>query len=129
MSAIKSLHNNLQASIDIKQTLIEKNPLLQSFEQSVGTVYDSYRSGGWLYIAGNGVQAADAQHLVAALVSNLGHNRAALPAEALTTYSSISTAIGNDYAFEHIFLKQLIAKLKENDIFLALLSPADLKIY
>jgi D-sedoheptulose 7-phosphate isomerase len=43
--------------------------------------------------------------LVAALVSNLGHNRVALPAEALTTYSSISTAIGNDYDFEHIFLK------------------------
>jgi len=43
--------------------------------------------------------------LVAALVSNLGHNRAALPAEALTTDSSISTAIGNDYAFEYIFSK------------------------
>jgi D-sedoheptulose 7-phosphate isomerase len=54
------------------------------------------------------------------IVSKLAHDRAPLPAEALTTDSSILTAIGNDYGFEHIFSRQLIAKLKENDIFLGI---------
>ena len=67
--------------------------------------------------------------MAAEFVSKLAHDRAPLPAEALTTDSSILTAIGNDYGFEHIFSRQLIAKLKENDIFLALPPPADRQIY
>jgi D-sedoheptulose 7-phosphate isomerase len=81
---------------------------------------ESYYSCGRLYIAGNGGSAADAQHLAAEFVSKLAHDRAPLPAEALTTNSSILTAIGNNYGFEHVFSRQLIAKLKENDIFLGI---------
>ncbi len=80
----------------------------------------SYRGGGRLYIAGNGGSAADAQHLAAEFVSKLAQDREPLPAEALTTDSSILTAIANDYGFEHVFSRQLIAKLKVNDIFLGI---------
>jgi D-sedoheptulose 7-phosphate isomerase len=126
---MESLKNNLQASIDAKQELIENKFLLSLFSQSVNLVLDSYSRGGRLYIAGNGGSAADAQHLAAEFVSKLAHDRAPLPAEALTTDSSILTAIGNDYGFEHVFSRQLIAKLKVNDIFWELLLLVVLQIY
>jgi D-sedoheptulose 7-phosphate isomerase len=120
MNPLDSLLNNLQASIDAKQAFLSCDHSLQLFERCVVAVIDSYQSGGRLYIAGNGGSAADAQHLAAEFVSKLAHDRAPLPAEALTTDSSILTAIGNDYGFEHVFSRQLTAKLKENDIFLGI---------
>ena len=120
MNPLESLLNNIHASIDAKQAFLRCDHSLQLFERCVVAVLDSYQSGGRLYIAGNGGSAADAQHLAAEFVSKLAHDRAPLPAEALTTDSSILTAIGNDYGFEHIFSRQLIAKLKENDIFLGI---------
>ena len=117
MNPLESLQNKIHASIDAKQAFLRRDHSLQLFERCLVTILDSYQSGGRLYIAGNGGSAADAQHLAAEFVSKLAHDRAPLQAEALTTDSSILTAIGNDYGFEHIFSRQLIAKLKENDIF------------
>jgi D-sedoheptulose 7-phosphate isomerase len=92
--------------------------LMECFERAAESVAQSYREGGRLYIAGNGGSAADAQHLAAEFVSKLARDRNPLPAEAITTDSSILTAIGNDYGFEHIFSRQLAAKLTSKDMFL-----------
>ena len=71
-------------------------------------------------IAGNGGSAADAQHFAAEIVGRFGKERPAMPAIALTTDTSILTAIANDYGFEKIFSRQIEALAKPGDIFFAI---------
>jgi D-sedoheptulose 7-phosphate isomerase len=93
---------------------------LAIFDAAVNRVISSYRSGGRLYVAGNGGSAADSQHLVAEFVSKLSFDRNPLPAEALTVDTSVLTAIGNDYGFQYVFSRQLSAKAGLQDIFLGI---------
>jgi D-sedoheptulose 7-phosphate isomerase len=78
------------------------------------------KSGHKLMVAGNGGSAADAQHLVAEFVSRLVEDRPAMRAVALTTDSSILTAIGNDYGFERVFARQIEAIGQRGDIFMGI---------
>ena len=78
---------------------------------------DALKSGRKLMVAGNGGSAADAQHLVAEFVSRLVDDRPAMRAVALTTDSSILTAIGNDYGFERVFARQIEAIGQRGDVF------------
>jgi D-sedoheptulose 7-phosphate isomerase len=71
-------------------------------------------------VAGNGGSAADAQHLVAEFVSRLTVNRPAMRAIALTTDTSILTAIGNDYDYNNIFERQIEAIGQTGDVFLGI---------
>lgn len=74
------------------------------------------RSGGKLLLFGNGGSAADSQHLAAEFVGRFVAERAGLPAIALTTDSSILTAVGNDYGFEQIFARQVEALGRPGDV-------------
>jgi D-sedoheptulose 7-phosphate isomerase len=94
--------------------------VLAEFSRAVDATVACYQRGNRIYIAGNGGSAADAQHLAAEFVSKLARDRAPLPAEALTTDSSILTAIGNDYGFEHVFSRQLKGKAVAGDMFLGI---------
>ena len=76
---------------------------------AAGLVEDCLRTGGKLLFMGNGGSAADAQHLAAEFVGRFVLERRALPAIALTTDSSILTAIGNDYGFDVVFSRQIEA--------------------
>lgn len=76
------------------------------------------KSGGKLLLAGNGGSAADAQHIAGEFVSRYAFDRPALPAIALTTDTSIITAIGNDYGYETLFARQVQAHGLEGDIFI-----------
>jgi D-sedoheptulose 7-phosphate isomerase len=78
------------------------------------------RSGNKLLFAGNGGSAADAQHLAGELVSRLNFERAGLAALALTTDSSVLTAVGNDYGYNCVFARQLNALGAAGDIFFAI---------
>jgi D-sedoheptulose 7-phosphate isomerase len=78
------------------------------------------RAGGKLLFFGNGGSAADAQHLAAEFVGRFVRERAGLPAIALTTDSSILTAVGNDYGFEQIFARQVQALGRPNDVAIAI---------
>jgi D-sedoheptulose 7-phosphate isomerase len=80
----------------------------------------SLKAGHKLMVAGNGGSAADAQHLVAEFVSRLVNDRPALRAIAITTDSSILTAIGNDYGYECTFARQIEALGQPGDVFLAI---------
>jgi D-sedoheptulose 7-phosphate isomerase len=80
----------------------------------------SLRAGGKLLFAGNGGSAADAQHWAAELVSRFQKERPGLAAIALTTDSSILTAIGNDYGFERVFARQVEALGAPGDVFVAI---------
>lgn len=78
------------------------------------------KSGHKLMVAGNGGSAADAQHMVAEFVSRLVADRPAMRAIALTTDSSILTAVGNDYGYECVFARQLEALAQPGDVFFAI---------
>ena len=78
------------------------------------------REGHKLLVAGNGGSAADAQHIAAEFVSRLMYDRAPLPSIALTTDTSGLTAIGNDYGFEMIFERQVLALGQKGDVFLGI---------
>ncbi|GAB7028362.1 D-sedoheptulose 7-phosphate isomerase [Geotalea toluenoxydans] len=77
---------------------------------------DALGNGKKLLVMGNGGSAADAQHLVAELVGRFKMERRGLPAIALTTDTSILTAIGNDYGFENIFSRQIEALARPGDV-------------
>lgn len=75
---------------------------------------------GQLFLCGNGGSAADAQHIAAEFVSRFFKERRGLAAEALSTNTSIMTAIGNDYSYERVFARQIEAKGKTGDILIGI---------
>jgi D-sedoheptulose 7-phosphate isomerase len=81
-----------------------------------GIFVEVFRGGKKLLVMGNGGSAADAQHLAAELVGRFRRERKALPAIALSTDTSILTAIGNDYGFESVFRRQVEALAVEGDV-------------
>lgn len=76
-------------------------------------------NGGKILLAGNGGSAADAQHIAGELVSRFAFDRPGLPAIALTTDTSILTAIGNDYGYDKLFARQVQAHAQKGDVFIA----------
>ena len=88
-------------------------------------VANSLRAGNKLIIFGNGGSAAHAQHIAAEFVGRYMAEREALSAIALTTDTSVLTAIGNDYGFEHIFSRQIRALAKRGDVALAISTSGD----
>jgi len=88
-------------------------PILREISQAI---IDCFKRGGKLYVCGNGGSAADAQHIAAELVGRYKINRKPLPCIALTTDSSTLTAVGNDYAFEYIFARQIEGLLSPEDM-------------
>jgi D-sedoheptulose 7-phosphate isomerase len=81
---------------------------------------EALKAGRKLMVAGNGGSAADAQHLVAEFVSRLVQDRPALRAVALTTDTSILTAVGNDYGYERVFARQIEAIGQRGDVFMGI---------
>jgi D-sedoheptulose 7-phosphate isomerase len=77
---------------------------------------EAFREGNKVLIFGNGGSAADAQHLAAEFVNRFQVERPPLPAIALTTDTSILTAVGNDYDFQEVFVKQLQALGRKGDV-------------
>lgn len=103
----------LAESARIKSELAKETDLIiQIAEAFIAT----YQRGGKVILFGNGGSAADAQHIAAELVGRFKKERAALPAIALTTNTSILTALANDYSFDDIFARQVEAMAKEGDL-------------
>jgi D-sedoheptulose 7-phosphate isomerase len=88
---------------------------------------EAMKAGRKLMVCGNGGSAADSQHLVAEFVSRLTVDRPALRAVALTTDSSILTAIGNDYSYDNVFERQVEALGLEGDVLLAISTSGNSK--
>jgi D-sedoheptulose 7-phosphate isomerase len=87
---------------------------------AAAAIVASLRAGGKLLVFGNGGSASDAQHVAAELVGRFQHERVALAAVALTTDTSVLTSIGNDYAFDRIFARQIDALGRPGDVALAI---------
>lgn len=120
----------------IKQAIAEsislKSDLLsESGEKFISQVSDlivsSINDGGKILICGNGGSAADAQHFAAEFVGRFMKDRKPLPAIALTTDTSILTAIGNDYGFDSVFIRQVDALCTSKDILIGISTSGNSK--
>jgi D-sedoheptulose 7-phosphate isomerase len=98
----------------------DDSKLLAAIHGIAETITAAFRDGQKLLIAGNGGSAADAQHIAGEFLSRLNFDRNPLPAVALTTDSSVLTAIGNDYGFDRTFERQVRGLGKPGDIFIAI---------
>lgn len=92
--------------------------LLERTQQAALAVIKCLRNDGKVLIAGNGGSAADAQHIAGEFVSRFAFDRPGLAAIALTTDTSILTAIGNDYGYERLFVRQVQALGRHGDVFI-----------
>ena len=107
----------------LDRTLIAAIALHEHMRQHAQPVLDAaaavsaaIRAGGKLLLFGNGGSAADAQHVAAEFVGRFQRERAAMAAVALTTDSSVLTSIGNDYAFDRVFARQVEALGRKGDV-------------
>lgn len=114
------IRRQLQLSVDTLTKVLNDDSVHKSLLEAARVTSDAMHNGRKLLVCGNGGSAADTQHLVAELVVRLTVDRPALRAIALTTDSSIFTAIGNDYGFDHIFSRQVEALGQPGDVLLAI---------
>ncbi|HEX8956846.1 MAG TPA: SIS domain-containing protein, partial [Burkholderiaceae bacterium] len=94
--------------------------LAQPIAEAIELMFTALSNGNKILACGNGGSAADCQHFAAELVGRFERERLPLPAMALTTDTSIMTAVGNDYSFNDIFTKQVQAFGQSGDVLLAL---------
>jgi phosphoheptose isomerase len=94
----------------------DPRPLLDA----AAAIVDALGRGGKLLLFGNGGSAADAQHVAAELVGRFQRERVALAAVALTTDTSVLTSVGNDYAFDRVFARQVEALGRHGDVALGI---------
>ena len=117
---VQNIKQEVQHSIETKQLMLENIPLLTMIEDVIRVITQAYERGGKTMLAGNGGSAADAQHIAAELVNKLCFDRPALASIALTTDTSILTAIVNDSAIEFMFSRQVEANGKPDDVFIGI---------
>lgn len=107
----------LQESIDTKKALLSAN--LDVIREIADVIIKAYKDKRCVYLIGNGGSAADAQHIAGELIGRFKINRRPLPAIALTTDTSVITAIANDFGYETCFARQIEALAKPGDVLLA----------
>jgi D-sedoheptulose 7-phosphate isomerase len=124
---IDLVRRQLTQSINTMTKVLHDETIHAAVVEAGRITADAMKSGHKLLVCGNGGSAADAQHLVAEFVARLTIDRPALRAIALTTDSSILTAVGNDHSFDHIFERQVEALGQPGDVLLAISTSGNSK--
>jgi len=110
------IRSSLTESAALFGQLAADGSLTENIAHIAERCIESLNAGNKVLFAGNGGSAADCQHLAAELVGRFAYDRPGLPAIALTTDTSILTAVGNDYGFEQIFARQVQALGRPGDV-------------
>jgi D-sedoheptulose 7-phosphate isomerase len=112
------MQSDFKAALDDLAALARRiaDDMGPQLDRALGMVQETVSRGGTIYFCGNGGSAADAQHLATEYVVRFSRNRRAYPAVALTTDSSLLTAAGNDFGFDHIFARQVDALGRAGDL-------------
>ena len=123
---------NLKKSIEIsilESTKIIKNSSIHisEIEESINQIIKCLKNGKKIIIFGNGGSAADAQHIVAEFIGRFRLERKSLPAIALTSNSSILTALANDYSYNTIFSRQCEALVEKGDVVIGISTSGNSK--
>lgn len=114
------IQDEVLKTVTTLQLLLNEDQVTGEVERIAQVCCSALRAGNKILFAGNGGSAADAQHLAGELVSRFNFDRPGLAAFALTTDTSVLTAIGNDYGYEKVFARQLNAVGNRGDVFFAI---------
>lgn len=112
-----AIRREITKAVDIFTAIRTDDALLDKVAGFARTIVRALEAGNKVLIAGNGGSAADAQHIAGEFVSRFNFDRPGLPAFALTTDTSVMTAIGNDYGYEKLFSRQVQAVGAKGDVF------------
>jgi len=107
--------------------LMESKKISSEIQKAIEVIIKCYRNGNKVVIFGNGGSAADSQHMAAEFIGRYLLERKSLPAIALTTDTSIITALGNDYSFENIFSRQCESIVTKGDVIIAISTSGNSK--
>ncbi|MCY9664838.1 D-sedoheptulose 7-phosphate isomerase [Paenibacillus alginolyticus] len=121
------INNQIRDSYELKKTILNNSELTNLIKVVSELAVNVYKKGNKTLIAGNGGSAADAQHIAGEFVSRFYFDRPGLPSIALTTDTSILTAIGNDYGYEELFARQIQANGVEGDMFIGISTSGNSK--
>ena len=113
------IESEIKKTSYVLDLIVSDQDFIKNIENIVASIVKSFKSGGKVFLAGNGGSAADAQHIAGEFVSRFMFDRPGLPAIALTTDTSILTAVGNDYGYEHVFSRQIDVLANKGDVFLS----------
>lgn len=116
---IEKVRAQLAEASDLLVAMCREEALIANIASIASLCVQALKSDNKILLAGNGGSAGDAQHIAGELVSRFAFDRPGLPAIALTTDTSILTAIGNDYGYEKLFSRQIQALGRAGDVFIA----------
>ena len=117
---IDKIKSKLQASIDLKTSLLSNKAILEAIEKITEEIITCYKHDGKVLWCGNGGSAADAQHLSAELTGRYYYDRPPLFSEALHVNTSYLTAVANDYSYGEIYSRLVKAMGRKGDILIGL---------
>lgn len=120
MNSLELIKNRVEASIAVKQQLLNNENLLKQIAEVSNIITQSLKKGGKLLLCGNGGSAADAQHIAAEFTGRFYKEREPLFAEALHVNSSYMTAVSNDYGFHLAYQRLVKAKGKKGDVLIGI---------
>ena len=112
--------HQLEEAYEVKKRILEDEALVSVIEAVALRCVEVYKAGCKTLIAGNGGSAADAQHIAAEFVGRFSIERSSLPSIALTTDTSMLTAIANDYGYENVFRRQIQGQGMRGDMFIGI---------
>lgn len=116
---IERIRSEIAETEHLMSSIAASSALLSSIAAAAEICIAALRADGKIMLVGNGGSAADAQHIAGELVSRFAFDRPGLPAIALTTDTSILTAIGNDYGYTELFARQIQALGRPGDVLIA----------
>ncbi len=117
---IEFISDEIRKRIKLKEDILQSTDIVSQINESSFLCIQALKQGNKILLAGNGGSAGDSQHIAGELVNRFNFDRPALPAIALTTDTSVITAIANDYDYSSIFSRQIDAIGNPGDIFFAI---------
>ena len=120
MNNVQLVKNQIIESINVKNNLLSDDELVRKISYAADKITEAYNNNNKTMLAGNGGSAADSQHIAGEFVSRFMFDRPGLPSIALSTDTSILTAIGNDYGYDRLFARQIEAQGVEGDVFIGI---------
>jgi D-sedoheptulose 7-phosphate isomerase len=118
ITANNSITRSIEEHLEVFSRLL--NECTDSIEQSGEIIYGALAAGKKVLLCGNGGSAADCQHIAAEFVGRFEDERRPLPSIALTTDTSLLTAVSNDYGYDKVFVRQVLALANEGDVLIGI---------
>jgi D-sedoheptulose 7-phosphate isomerase len=127
LEMINRIKQRIESSIQVKEQLLQNETLLIEIQKTVEICVNALKADKKLLFAGNGGSAADAQHLAAEFSGRFYKDRTPLYAEALHVNSSYLTAVANDYSYDEVYSRMIIAKGRPGDVFIGISTSGNSK--